>query len=133
MKKCNVCKRYKKLSKFFKTAASKDGLSYCCRYCNSIRTLKWQRDNMARHYEHVRKYKRGIDSTTYDKMLKQQKYSCAICNRHESKFKIKFAIDHNHKTKEVRGLLCSNCNTAIGLLQDNPKLCIKASKYLKVN
>jgi hypothetical protein len=41
-------------------------------------------------------------------------------------------VDHRHDpTKKVRGLLCSNCNAAIGLLKDDPSLCEKAAKYLR--
>lgn len=36
--------------------------------------------------------------------------SCAICKKHESSFKKRLAVDHNHKTGKVRGLLCYYCN-----------------------
>lgn len=35
---------------------------------------------------------------------------CAICNRHESEFKKRLAVDHSHKNGRVRGLLCFYCN-----------------------
>lgn len=42
-----------------------------------------------------------------------------------------FCIDHNHQTGEIRGLLCSPCNRAIGQLQDNPNILRKAANYLE--
>lgn len=50
----------------------------------------------------------GIDSLQYDALLKLQGGKCAICRaRPRSK---RLAVDHDHKTNEVRGLLCSRCN-----------------------
>lgn len=44
------------------------------------------------------------------KMSDLQGATCAICKKHESEFGRKLAIDHNHKTQKVRGLLCFYCN-----------------------
>lgn len=41
------------------------------------------------------------------------------------------AIDHNHKTGEVRGILCKTCNRALGLLGDSPDTLARGSKYLQ--
>lgn len=56
------------------------------------------------------KSKYGITLDEYNKMLKNQKDSCAICKKHKSQFKRNLAVDHDHKTDEVRGLLCFYCN-----------------------
>lgn len=44
------------------------------------------------------------------KLSDAQQQSCAICKKHESHFKKRLAVDHNHKTSKVRGLLCYRCN-----------------------
>jgi hypothetical protein len=44
------------------------------------------------------------------KMSDAQQQSCAICKKHESNFMKRLAVDHNHKTGKVRGLLCYRCN-----------------------
>jgi len=44
------------------------------------------------------------------KLSDAQATSCAICKKHESNFKKRLAVDHNHKTGKVRGLLCYRCN-----------------------
>lgn len=57
---------------------------------------------------------------------------CAICESataNHSTF-TRLAIDHCHTTGKVRGLLCHNCNTALGHLKDSPELALKAAAYL---
>lgn len=44
------------------------------------------------------------------KMSDAQQQECAICKKHESNFQKRLAVDHNHKTGKVRGLLCYRCN-----------------------
>jgi len=78
------------------------------------------------------KNKFGIDYIEYHKMLKSQGYRCEICrSRLESSRYTKFAVDHNHKTGQVRGLLCTSCNTAIGLMKESPERFLSAIKYLQ--
>jgi hypothetical protein len=69
-------------------------------------------------------------------MFLKQSGKCSICNNSETvkdlKGKIKYlAVDHNHETGEVRGLLCNACNTGIGKLGDSVKILENAIKYLK--
>lgn len=60
-----------------------------------------------------RKY--GVTQTWYEECLKRQKGRCAICRGKKiGGVKKKFCIDHDHKTKQVRGLLCTRCNSALG-------------------
>lgn len=62
-------------------------------------------------------------------MLAAQGGVCAICGETNASGR-DLSVDHDHETGEIRQLLCSNCNTGIGLLKDNPELLIKASAYL---
>jgi len=55
----------------------------------------------------------GITIEEYDRMLENQKGCCAICDRDAADFKTRLAVDHNHITGEIRGLLCSYCNHRI--------------------
>lgn len=41
-------------------------------------------------------------------------------------------VDHDHVTSKVRALLCSNCNTALGLLKDSPTLMERSAEYIKL-
>jgi len=79
-----------------------------------------------------------ITHEEYKTLLSRQKKLCAICKngetaKHKSGSICILSIDHNHKTKKVRGLLCKKCNTAIGMLNDDPKLVLKAFHYLSKN
>lgn len=72
----------------------------------------------------------GITLDDYNKLLNKQNECCCICHKHQSEFKIKLAVDHNHETGEVRGLLCTNCNNGLGRFKDNKDLLSEAIKYL---
>ena len=79
-----------------------------------------------------RRYKIGIED--YQRRLGEQGGCCAICRKPES-LEIKgcvvsLAVDHDHSTGAVRGLLCSNCNRGLGLFNDDPALLLAAMDYL---
>jgi hypothetical protein len=52
----------------------------------------------------------GITLAQYDELLAKQDEKCAICLKHESEFNVKLAVDHDHISGEIRGLLCRYCN-----------------------
>lgn len=63
----------------------------------------------------------GITIAEYDAMLASQNGVCAICKRVPPSSRIlKFSVDHDHETGEVRGLLCQRCNMALHYLEDRP-------------
>ena len=63
------------------------------------------------------------------KMWENQDGKCGICGKPFIRQSDAYT-DHNHKTNEIRGLLCRQCNFGIGNFNDNPKLMMKAIKYL---
>ena len=67
----------------------------------------------------------NISLEEYEKKLKEQNNCCAICNRHQSKFKRKLAIDHDHKTGKVRDLLCAGCNVDVSVVEDRLEVLLK--------
>lgn len=73
-----------------------------------------------------------LSQEAYDRLYAEQSGKCAICKRGEMNDALKhiLAVDHEHGTKNVRGLLCGQCNSAIGLLQDNPHIIQAAANYL---
>lgn len=62
------------------------------------------------------KKKYGITLEQYDEMFVKQGGLCAVCLEPQVDFSLRFAVDHSHKTGKVRGLLCGNCNTTLGLI-----------------
>jgi 5-methylcytosine-specific restriction endonuclease McrA len=72
----------------------------------------------------------GITLEEYEAMDAAQNGVCAICRR-KCKSGRRLAVDHCHKTSKVRGLLCMNCNNAIGRMGDDPLLLRAAASYLE--
>lgn len=70
----------------------------------------------------------GLSQIQVEKMLEKQNFSCAIC---EKSIAIKYHIDHCHTSGIVRSLLCSKCNQAIGLLDEDQKKIQKAADYIR--
>jgi hypothetical protein len=75
---------------------------------------------------------KGLSVDEYDAMLARQNGVCAICGT-VCKSGRALAVDHDHITGEVRGLLCMNCNRAIGWLNDDPDLIMRAAEYVLSN
>ena len=78
----------------------------------------------------------GITLDEYNKMFNKQNGVCAICGQPETRKNkytgiCKLHIDHCHKTNKVRGLLCHSCNSAIGIMDDDIGILMKAINYLK--
>ena len=73
----------------------------------------------------------GISLHEYNLMLTEQKGKCACCGIHQNELTINFAVDHDHDTGLIRGLLCGICNTAIGKLGDNIEGLMRALNYLE--
>lgn len=77
---------------------------------------------------HLKK-KFGITPAEYDALLASQNGGCAICGQ-QCPTNRNLAVDHDHETGRIRGLLCNPCNRAVGLLRDDPDLLAKAAQYL---
>lgn len=92
-----------------------------------------------RHREATRKQQRkryalrnyGLTLDAIASMLDSQKGVCAICATTTPGGHGTWKIDHDHKTGKVRGLLCNNCNLALGHMKDDPHLFRNAAQYLE--
>jgi hypothetical protein len=101
--------------------------------------LRYRRDYWAENPDYRRDlhFKRyyGMDVAEYKRLLDVQGGVCAICKGTEKTKrgdKLGFlAVDHCHKTGDIRGLLCSSCNTGIGRFADDPELVDRAAAYLR--
>ena len=76
----------------------------------------------------------GISKADYDRQLIAQGGVCAICRQPETlrdaRGPVALAVDHDHATGRVRGLLCKACNTGIGTFGDDPNRLRAAATYL---
>jgi len=84
-----------------------------------------------------RKEKYNIGDEYFRELLKQQKEVCAICKKKESYFVSKtkrvreLCVDHCHATGKIRGLLCTQCNIALGKFQESKENLLSAIEYLE--
>jgi len=108
----------------------------CRNAANEYRRLKRNKDVEALGYDPRRFKRHNITKEDYDVMLSKHSGKCWICKDKEA-----VHIDHDHDCcndnsfscgKCIRGVLCSNCNTAIGLLNDSPKLIKSALEYVAI-
>ena len=83
-----------------------------------------------KYHDTVLRKKYGIGLHQYQSVLIEQNGRCCICNKEDWR---NLAVDHNHATGVVRGLLCSTCNTGLGQFQDSVDLLNKAIEYLNRN
>ena len=133
-KVCTICFERKDLSLFVKRSNRKSGVQPYCKSCHSISMSKTNRSNYTRNYSLLKTY--SISHEEYLCMLEKQDGKCYICKFKESDLlggKKHLCVDHCHKTKRVRGLLCDKCNRGIGLLQDSPEILFNAYLYLKLS
>lgn len=75
--------------------------------------------------------KHGMTVEDYNQMFVEQQGLCKICGSSQSMFKKLLHIDHCHKTKKVRGLLCPLCNHLLGNAKDEIGILKSAIKYLE--
>lgn len=86
---------------------------------NGIYQRRWATKNKDTTVRKIRLKRYGLNLEDYNSLFIKQKGKCAICGKHQSELKRSLAVDHCHKTGRVRGLLCRNCNTAIGMLNED--------------
>ena len=131
-KKCSSCQEYKPFEDFNKSKAGKFGLHNQCRACSKL----WKPNPKAREIanKRSREWNRlkatGFTSKDFEETLANQGGRCAICGT-DDPGKTNWQADHNHITKQKRGILCQKCNTGLGLLQDNIDILCSAIEYLR--
>jgi hypothetical protein len=141
MKNCTTCKTDKPLTDFYRSARSRDGHETQCKVCRKAGVIVGK--NIMHEVEqplqsHSRTLWRyyGITRQQYEQMLEAQGGVCAICEQPETAIDKRngrvrnLAVDHDHETGAIRGLLCGNCNKALGCFKDDPEIMRKAIGYV---
>ena len=95
------------------------------------RSKDWYENNKDRVRDRLYQKSYGITLDDYNALSESQNHVCAICETNKGKRRM--AVDHCHDTGKIRGLLCKDCNTGIGNLNDDPNLLHKALEYLNAH
>lgn len=91
-------------------------------------TNKMSPKEKAKDYRLRRYY--GITLDDYNSLLRKQHNACYICLRSSSVFKRGLAVDHDHKTGSIRGLLCPWCNRGLRYFHDNADSLRRAARHI---
>lgn len=102
---------------------------------NSRRASDWLKAHPEKRLTAQRRWRMkkqyGITLEEYEILLEKQNGMCAICKSENTHSKgYCFAVDHDHKTGKVRGLLCHQCNLALGNIKDNVQTLHSMIRYL---
>lgn len=140
---CSKCKIEKSLDCFGYKRDKLNGRASQCKACNrAVYHTEHGRDVVAKYhkteqYNLLKKaasrrtvFKRhNITEEYFNALVTQQDNKCGICQT-ELQPGYQTHIDHNHTTSKVRGLLCSKCNTGLGLFNENKQVLLNAISYL---
>lgn len=149
LRRCARCKQVKPVEDFSGTnpnRRTKDSKSVYCRPCEAERQREWR----VTHPGYSTKYSKpktaeqkrirwereiekryGMSVASFDELLEAQTGVCAICSGPPNGQGSRLQVDHDHDTSRVRGLLCSKCNTLLGLADHKTERLMAAALYLK--
>lgn len=151
IKLCRGCNKKKNLNEFNTSSKSVDGRRYKCKQCEntmvreryhnneSVRmgrlrknaVYRYKKDTKLGSKERLLRKKYNISLDEYEEMKRIQNDRCKICNRAEDEIpRGILAVDHDHTTGEIRGLLCDLCNRGIGMLKEDIQILQNAIIYL---
>lgn len=108
---CVVCNTKKNLSEFYKHRSNKSGVYSKCKKCTI------NQDRFKRY---------GVTEKELSKLIDKQNNKCLICKQRL----VVPQVDHCHKTKKIRGILCKHCNLGLGFFFDSKLNLFKAILYL---
>jgi len=105
-----------------------------CRTCRKERADFWNARRTPENIEKIRIRKLWalyeITEERYQEMWAEQKGLCYLCGQPELDGR-RLSVDHDHRTEQIRKLLCRRCNTALGSLNDDVALLLRAVQYLR--
>ena len=126
-KKCAACDLVKPVSEYYTVTGHPDRYRPYCKACHKAKRRANYEANggVDAVYEQVLQREYGITLADYNAQLRRQAHRCAVCRRPETtKSKRtgkprRLAVDHDHVTGRLRGLLCHRCNILVWALEDN--------------
>jgi hypothetical protein len=144
VKRCTKCGEVKPLSEFYKNKRQSSGLNPSCKACKgkyykgylssnrekvNARNKAYREANPDWYTNQMLKNSYNLTVSEYTEMLNAQNGVCAVCGGNNKGKRL--AVDHDHKTGAVRGLLCFKCNVALGFINDSPIVAERMITYLQ--
>lgn len=142
-KTCNKCGQDKDLDSFCKGKQYKDGRKNICKRCHTDYMIQYYKNNPNKKAAKIRLNtqkrpnwsRHHLSQEEYQKLFDLYSGKCHSCHERDA-----INIDHDHSCckgtrscgKCVRGILCSQCNTALGLMNDNPEMIKKLKQYAEL-
>jgi len=111
---CPDCETVKELSEFPTNPSGRQGYGRYCKPCHNIRGRENRTKNWGSTREYHLQHRYGIGQDEVNDLLELQDGGCGGCRRPDPGH-----VDHDHETGEVRGILCFNCNQALGNVRDD--------------
>lgn len=142
---CVKCGIEKSITEFFRDKNKKSGYDSDCKSCfklfyqankeffhnrNQLSYIKNKQEILIANNRSKYLHRYGIHPDDKTKMMQEQDNKCVICNKEFLSFS-KAYVDHNHATKQVRAILCNECNTGLGSFKENPIFLRAAANYLE--
>ncbi len=129
-KTCKTCLHTLTLDNFYPHKKSRAGVLAHCKDCTSAKRKATYCPEKA--FSQLIKSRYKLSVSDYRELLAKQDNKCAICfTADPGDYHGRFCIDHDHATGHVRGLLCHNCNVALGSFRDSVANLLNAALYLQ--
>lgn len=132
-KRCPKCETWKPVGEFHQRRGTENGYSCWCISCSREYDRERERAPVSeeRQFRYNLKKNYDISLEDYDEMLASQHNGCAICGRTPEENARRLCVDHDHETGQLRGLLCAQCNSALGMIGDDIELARRLVAYLE--
>ena len=135
-KSCRACGKHLPLTAFWRNSAKKDGHFDECRKCRNRMAAQVRVEDPTRMRRYHLQKRYGLSEEEFDRLFEVCKGRCQICRRREDELPLldgkpqRLHVDHNHRTGEIRGLLCIDCNLGLGRFHDSFELLSNAMDYV---
>jgi len=103
-----------------------------CLKCQAPTGIKKFRNRQFKAYGVINQDGSPFSSVDFDREYQIQQGRCKVCGKHQTELRARLHVDHDHGTGVFRGLLCSNCNHALGFVHDDVLVLDKLKSYLGV-
>jgi hypothetical protein len=125
---CPDCEVVKPFEEFPHNKSGRAGRGRYCLPCHNVRSRANRIKNHGSTREYRLKARYGIGQVDVDRMLADQGGLCLGCDKPDPEH-----VDHDHETGNVRGMLCFNCNQALGNVRDKMAVLSRLRDYLAVS